>query len=102
MKKYLLLTILSFYTVVLFAQPCVMDTSVHSIGIYPDTLPSGTVGLAYSTDITFFMPLDTSGYAKNWDGIIATWLPGSEGQGVADVLFGDFAFTGVLPIDWEL
>jgi len=47
-------------------------------------------------------PLNIKEYAKNWDAIIAAWLPGSEGQGVADVLFGDFAFTGVLPVDWEL
>jgi len=47
-------------------------------------------------------PLDIKKYAKNWDGIIAAWLPGSEGQGVVDVLFGDFAFTGSLPVDWEL
>ncbi|MDD2656462.1 MAG: glycoside hydrolase family 3 protein [Patescibacteria group bacterium] len=47
-------------------------------------------------------PLDIKDYAKNWDGIIASWLPGSEGQGVVDVLFGDFDFTGKLPVDWEL
>ncbi|EKD33315.1 MAG: hypothetical protein ACD_76C00045G0001 [uncultured bacterium] len=47
-------------------------------------------------------PLDIKEYANNWDVIIAAWLPGSEGQGVADVLFGDFAFTGTLPVDWEL
>lgn len=47
-------------------------------------------------------PLNIEEYAKNWDAIIAAWLPGSEGQGVADVLFGDFAFTGVLPVDWKL
>ncbi|MFA5413585.1 MAG: glycoside hydrolase family 3 protein [Patescibacteria group bacterium] len=47
-------------------------------------------------------PLNIKEYAKNWDAIIAAWLPGSEGQGVADVLFGDFAFTGTLPVEWEL
>jgi beta-glucosidase len=31
---------------------------------------------------------------------VAAWLPGSEGQGVADVLFGDFPFTGVLSFNW--
>jgi len=31
---------------------------------------------------------------------IAAWLPGSEGQGVADVLFGDFDFQGRLPFSW--
>ena len=31
---------------------------------------------------------------------VAAWLPGSEGQGVADVLFGDYAPTGKLPHSW--
>ncbi len=47
-------------------------------------------------------PLDISAYAKDWDGIVASWLPGSESQGVTDVLFGDYAFTGVLPVAWDL
>ena len=40
------------------------------------------------------------------DAFVAAWLPGSEGQGVADVLVGDPAgrprhdFTGRLPFDW--
>jgi beta-glucosidase len=31
---------------------------------------------------------------------VAAWLPGSEGGGVADVLFGDHDFTGTLPFRW--
>ena len=31
---------------------------------------------------------------------IAAWLPGTEGAGVADVLFGDAKFTGKLPRTW--
>ena len=31
---------------------------------------------------------------------VAAWLPGSEGAGVADVLFGDAPFTGTLPFSW--
>jgi beta-glucosidase len=34
------------------------------------------------------------------DAFVAAWLPGTEGQGVADVLFGDFEFTGKLPYTW--
>ncbi len=30
----------------------------------------------------------------------AAWLPGSEGAGIADVLFGDYNFTGKLPHSW--
>jgi beta-glucosidase len=31
---------------------------------------------------------------------VAAWLPGSEGQGVADVLFGDHDFQGTLSFPW--
>jgi beta-glucosidase len=31
---------------------------------------------------------------------IAAWLPGTEGAGMTDVLFGDFNFTGKLPVTW--
>ncbi|HLP75702.1 MAG TPA: glycoside hydrolase family 3 protein [Candidatus Paceibacterota bacterium] len=34
------------------------------------------------------------------DAVVAAWLPGTEGQGVADVLFGDFKPTGKLPRTW--
>jgi beta-glucosidase len=34
------------------------------------------------------------------DALIASWLPGSEGEGVADVLFGGRPFTGQLPMTW--
>jgi beta-glucosidase len=34
------------------------------------------------------------------DALVASWLPGSEGEGVADVLFGKRPFTGKLPVTW--
>ena len=34
------------------------------------------------------------------DAVVVAWLPGSEGQGVADVIFGDAPFTGRLPHTW--
>ena len=34
------------------------------------------------------------------DAVLAAWLPGTEGQGVADVLLGDFKPTGKLPHTW--
>jgi beta-glucosidase len=34
------------------------------------------------------------------DALVASWLPGSEGAGVADVLFGERRFTGRLPMTW--
>ncbi len=34
------------------------------------------------------------------DAFIAAWLPGTEGEGIADVLFGDAKPTGKLPREW--
>lgn len=34
------------------------------------------------------------------DAFIAAWLPGSEGDGIADVLFGDYKPTGKLSLSW--
>lgn len=31
---------------------------------------------------------------------VAAWLPGTEGSGIADVLFGDYPFTGRLSYSW--
>jgi beta-glucosidase len=35
-----------------------------------------------------------------WNAFLMAWLPGTEGQGVADVLFGDVDATGRLPLSW--
>ena len=45
-------------------------------------------------------PLIITQEIKTWDAVIAAWLPGSEGAGVADVLFGEKPFTGSLPLPW--
>jgi beta-glucosidase len=34
------------------------------------------------------------------DAWVAAWLPGTEGAGVSDVLFGDYPFSGKLPYSW--
>ncbi|OVA17667.1 Glycoside hydrolase [Macleaya cordata] len=37
---------------------------------------------------------------ENVDAFVAAWLPGSEGGGIADVVFGDYDFEGLLPMTW--
>ena len=37
---------------------------------------------------------------RDVDALVAAWLPGSEGAGVADTLFGVRPFTGRLPVTW--
>jgi beta-glucosidase len=45
-------------------------------------------------------PLLVTDEIGSWNGVVAAWLPGSEGAGVADVLFGDRPFVGTLPLPW--
>lgn len=45
-------------------------------------------------------PLDIGAHLAEWDALVAAWLPGTEGAGVADVLFGAVTPTGTLPMTW--
>jgi beta-glucosidase len=45
-------------------------------------------------------PLDVAAQLPNWNALVAAWLPGTEGQGVADILFGVAQPTGKLPMTW--
>ncbi|XP_025818120.1 uncharacterized protein LOC112894582 [Panicum hallii] len=45
-------------------------------------------------------PLAVEPFVGAVDALVAAWLPGTEGQGVSDVLFGDYEFTGKLARTW--
>jgi beta-glucosidase len=45
-------------------------------------------------------PLILDKVLDNADAVVAAWLPGTEGRGVTDVLFGDFNFSGKLSFSW--
>ncbi|MEV0614338.1 glycoside hydrolase family 3 N-terminal domain-containing protein [Nonomuraea sp. NPDC050404] len=45
-------------------------------------------------------PMDIASQLPGWNAAVAAWLPGTEGQGVADVLFGAAQPTGKLPMTW--
>ncbi len=45
-------------------------------------------------------PMIVNSTLEKSNAFVAAWLPGSEGQGIADVLFGDYAPTGKLPHSW--
>jgi beta-glucosidase len=45
-------------------------------------------------------PLIVTGQLAEMDALVASWLPGSQGEGVADVLFGKRPFGGRLPQTW--
>ena len=39
-------------------------------------------------------------YLEDWDAVVMCYLPGTEGDGVANVLVGEVPFTGKLPMPW--
>ena len=45
-------------------------------------------------------PLIIDKHINGWDAFLAAWLPGTEGDGVSDILFGDYKPTGKLSYEW--
>ncbi|KAL1320599.1 uncharacterized protein [Arachis hypogaea] len=45
-------------------------------------------------------PIVIEPYISSIDALVAAWLPGTEGQGVTDALFGDYGFSGKLARTW--
>ncbi len=45
-------------------------------------------------------PMVLGGALEKSDAFVAAWLPGTEGEGVSDVLFGDYKPTGKLSFSW--
>jgi beta-glucosidase len=57
----------------------------------------------FSVDVLVLLsgrPLILGSALEKCDAFVAAWLPGTEGQGVADVLFGDYRPTGKLSHSW--
>ncbi|HEY0715949.1 MAG TPA: glycoside hydrolase family 3 N-terminal domain-containing protein, partial [Polyangia bacterium] len=74
-----------------------------------DTLPQGDFALLQQAKqagkkvvaiVISGRPVLITNHVMNADAWIAAWLPGTEGTGVADVLFGDYAPTGKLSHSW--
>jgi beta-glucosidase len=57
-------------------------------------------GAKVTTILLSGRPLILGSALDSTDAFIAAWLPGTEGEGVADVLFGDVEPTGKLPREW--
>jgi len=47
-------------------------------------------------------PMIITDYINDWDAFVAGWLPGTEGEGIAEILFGKENFYGRLPFTWPL
>lgn len=59
-------------------------------------------GIPVVTVLVSGRPLVTNREIEASEAFVAAWLPGSEGAGVADVLFGEHDFTGSLSFAWPV
>ncbi len=57
-------------------------------------------GITVVTIMICGRPLVVSQELDSSDAFVVAWFPGSEGQGVADVIFGDYDFQGKLSFSW--
>ncbi|MBE0538838.1 MAG: glycoside hydrolase family 3 C-terminal domain-containing protein [Ignavibacterium sp.] len=57
-------------------------------------------GIPYVIILISGRPMIITNELADCNAFVAAWLPGTEGQGIADVLFGDYNFTGKLSHSW--
>ncbi|XP_020553263.1 lysosomal beta glucosidase-like [Sesamum indicum] len=93
------------YAIVVVGEPPYSETFGDSTNLtIPDPGPSIITNVCASVKCVVVLitgrPVAIQPYLTQIDALVAAWLPGTEGQGVADVLFGDYGFTGKLPRTW--
>ncbi len=75
------------------------DPAVTGAGI-PDAMVAAHIPLVLV--LLTGRPVRIEASLRRVTAAVAAWLPGSEGEGVADVLYGKAPFTGVLSKSWPL
>lgn len=93
------------YAIVVVGEVPYSETSGDNLNLtLPDPGPRIITNVCGSLQCVVVLitgrPVVIQPYVSQMSALVAAWLPGSEGQGVADVLFGDFGFTGKLPRTW--
>ncbi|XP_031394697.1 uncharacterized protein LOC116206083 isoform X3 [Punica granatum] len=93
------------YAVVVVGEPAYAETFGDNLNLtIPDPGPATITNVCGSVKCIVIVisgrPVVLQPYVSSIDALVAAWLPGTEGQGVADVLFGDYGFTGKLPRTW--
>lgn len=93
------------HAIVVVGEPPYAETNGDSTNLTLADSGPGTITNVCSTVkcvvvIVSGRPVVIQPYLSKIDTLVAAWLPGSEGQGVADVLFGDYGFTGKLARTW--
>ncbi|XP_031401517.1 uncharacterized protein LOC116211329 isoform X1 [Punica granatum] len=93
------------YAVVVVGEPPYAETNGDSTNLTisepgPSTIENVCGAVRCVVVIVSGRPVVIEPYVSKIDALVAAWLPGTEGQGVADVLFGDYGFTGKLARTW--
>lgn len=74
--------------------PTALEGNLEAVQLAKDS------GKPVVTVIIAGRPLMIDEYIRDWNAVAMAWLPGTEGSGMTDVLFGDVGFTGTLPVSW--
>ncbi|KAF6169827.1 hypothetical protein GIB67_034219 [Kingdonia uniflora] len=93
------------YAIVVVGEPPYAETFGDNLNLtIPEPGPSTIKNVCGSVKCVVVVvsgrPVVLQPYMSTIDALVAAWLPGTEGQGVADVLFGDYGFTGKLARTW--
>ncbi|GFY98019.1 glycosyl hydrolase family protein [Actinidia rufa] len=93
------------YAIVLVGEPAYAETFGDSLNLTilepgPSTITNVCGSVKCVVILITGRPVVIQPYLPMMDSLVAAWLPGTEGQGVADVLFGDYGFTGKLSRTW--
>ncbi|CAM0883457.1 unnamed protein product [Alopecurus aequalis] len=83
-----------------YAETVGDNTDLTIIDPGPDTIRNVCSRVKCAVVIVSGRPVVIEPYLPLMEALVAAWLPGTEGQGVADVLFGDYNFTGKLSRTW--
>ncbi|KAK3036175.1 hypothetical protein RJ639_029912, partial [Escallonia herrerae] len=93
------------YAIVVVGEPSYAETAGDNVNLTipepgADTITNVCGSVKCAVVLVSGRPLVVEPYLSSMDALVAAWLPGSEGQGVADVLFGDYGFSGKLSRTW--
>ena len=69
-------------------------------GIVSDVKAANTSNIPLVLVLMSGRPIRIQSYLSTFDAVVAAWLPGSEGEGLADLLYGDVKFSGTLSKSW--
>nr|CAD1828075.1 unnamed protein product [Ananas comosus var. bracteatus] len=93
------------YAIIVVGEPPYAETAGDSLNLtLPDpglsTIQTICAAVKCVVIIISGRPVVIEPYLPLMDAIVAAWLPGTEGQGVTDCLFGDYGFSGRLSRTW--